>query len=132
MTRFKMDAHERGLHERLSKDPELRAVYLAELSTRPLPVQFVLLRRFMGWTQERLARELGLKQTHISRLEKPGSDHRAEHYARAAAKFGARLAFIPRGMKIVPDNAEALDGHSLTAEPRRSYSAAKKKRRDPR
>ncbi len=128
MTRIKRDAHERILLERFKSDPGYRAAFMEELSTRPLPVQFVLLRRFMGWTQERLARELGLKQTHISRLEKPGSDHRAEHYARAAAKFGARLAFIPRGMKLVPEDVGAFEGHSMTAESRRPYRAPKRRR----
>ncbi|MBI5243704.1 MAG: helix-turn-helix domain-containing protein [Elusimicrobia bacterium] len=70
--------------------------------TRPLPVQVALLRRFLGKTQEELARALGLKQTHISRLEKGDSDHLLSLYKRAAGKMGAHLALIPDDMAIIP------------------------------
>lgn len=126
MSSIKLDEHEKDLIARLKDYPEYAAVFLEEVSTRPLQIQFYILRRLMGWTQERLARELGLKQTHISRLEKVGSNHRAELYSRAAAKFGARLAFIPAGMKIVPIKEFPGKTHSLAAERGRPYLTKRK------
>ncbi|MBI3505882.1 MAG: helix-turn-helix transcriptional regulator [Proteobacteria bacterium] len=70
--------------------------------TRPLPVQVALLRRFLGMTQEQLAKTLGLKQTHISRLEKIDSDHLLSLYKRVAEKMGAHLALVPDDMVMVP------------------------------
>lgn len=83
-------------------DPEYAAEYFAELSTRPLPVQAALLRRLTGMTQEKLARGLGLRQTHVSRLEKEGSDHRLSLYRRVAEQLGARLVMVPKDMVLVP------------------------------
>ena len=63
---------DKDVRKAIETDPEYAAEYFQELMTRPLPVQVALLRRLLGKTQEELARELGLKQTHISRLEKGG------------------------------------------------------------
>ena len=79
----------------IAKDPAYAEEYFAELSRRPLPVQLALLRRLKGLTQAELADEMGLKQTHVSRLEKTGSDHLLSAYLRAAQALGARLAFVP-------------------------------------
>lgn len=86
----------------IDSDPEYAAAYFEELMRRPLPVQLALLRKLLGMTQEELGRALHLKQTHISRLEKSGSDHLLSLYTRAAQKLRARLAFIPDGMVLVP------------------------------
>ena len=126
MSAIKLDEHEKDLAARMKAHPEYATAFLDELSTRPLPLQFVVLRRIMGWTQERLAKELGLKQTHISRLEKVGSSHRAELYSRAAAKFGARLAFIPAGMRLVAADDGTAMTHSLAAERGRPYRAKRR------
>ena len=79
----------------IEKDPAYAAEYFDELSRRPLPVQLALLRRLKGLTQAELAGEMGLKQTHVSRLEKPDSDHLLSAYLRAAQALGARLALVP-------------------------------------
>ena len=79
----------------IAKDPAYAAEYFKELSRRPLPVQLALLRRLKGLTQAELADEMGLKQTHVSRLEKPDSDHLLSAYLRAAKALGARLALVP-------------------------------------
>ena len=79
----------------IAKDPAYAAEYFDELSRRPLPVQLALLRRLKGLTQAELAGEMGLKQTHVSRLEKPDSDHLLSAYLRAAQALGARLALVP-------------------------------------
>lgn len=86
----------------IESDPEYAAEYFEELMTRPLPVQVALLRQFLGMTQEQLAKALGLKQTHVSRLEKVDSDHLLSLYKRAAEKMGAHLALIPDNMVIIP------------------------------
>lgn len=79
----------------ISSDPAYAAEYFDELSRRPLPVQLALLRRLKGLTQAELADEMGLKQTHVSRLERADSDHLLSAYLRAARALGARLAFVP-------------------------------------
>lgn len=92
----------RDVRKAIESDPEYAADYFEELMTRPLPVQVMLLRRFLGMTQEELARALGLKQTHVSRLEKVDSDHLLSLYKRAAEKMGAHLALVPDNMVIIP------------------------------
>lgn len=79
----------------IADDPAYAAEYFDELSMRPLPVQLALLRRLKGLTQAELADEMGLKQTHVSRLERADSDHLLSAYLRAAEALGARLAFVP-------------------------------------
>lgn len=86
----------------IESDPEYAAEYFKELMSRPLPVQVMLLRRFLGMTQEDLAKALKLRQTHISRLEKVDSDHLVSLYKRAAEKMGAHLALVPDNMVIIP------------------------------
>lgn len=90
------------IRKTILSDPEYAAGYFEELMSRPLPVQLALLRRFLGMTQEDLAKALGLKQTHISRLEKVDSDHLLSLYKRAAQKMGAHLAIVPENMTLIP------------------------------
>lgn len=93
---------DRDVRKAIESDPEYAAEYFEELMTRPLPVQVALLRQFLGMTQEQLAKALGLKQTHVSRLEKVDSDHLLSLYKRAAEKMGAHLALVPDNMMIIP------------------------------
>ncbi len=86
---------DRDVKRAIAKDPAFAQEYFAELARRPLPVQLALLRRMKGLSQAQLAEELGLKQTHVSRLEKPDSDHLLSAYLRAAQALGTRLAFVP-------------------------------------
>lgn len=92
----------KDVRKAIESDPEYAAEYFEELMTRPLPVQVTLLRQFLGMTQEELAGALGLKQTHVSRLEKVDSDHLLSLYKRAAEKMGAHLALVPDNMVIIP------------------------------
>ncbi|MBI2071040.1 MAG: helix-turn-helix transcriptional regulator [Elusimicrobia bacterium] len=85
----------------IESDPEYAAEYFEELMQRPLPVQIALLRKYLGMTQEQLAKALHLKQTHISRLENVDSDHLLSLYKRAAEKMGAHLAVVPENMTLV-------------------------------
>ena len=78
---------------------------------RELSAQFAELRKRLGKTQEQVADLLSLKQPHISRLEKPGSDHRTSLYQRAANALGARIALIPNDMVLIPKKKlEELEG----------------------
>jgi DNA-binding XRE family transcriptional regulator len=96
MTRADDNTHfDPDVRDAIESDPEFAAGYFEELRRRPLPVQFRLLRKFLGLSQAELARSLGLKQTHISRLEKDGSDHLLSLYERAAGKLGAHVAIVP-------------------------------------
>lgn len=80
-----------------------------DLTRLPLPAQLAALRRRLGLTQEEVAEQLSLKQTHISRLEKSGSDHRTSLYGRAAGALGARLALIPEDMVLVPKKRDGAE-----------------------
>lgn len=102
MTARKTPEFDKDVRKTIESDPEYAMEYFEELSTRPLPVQLTLLRRFLGLTQEALAQALGLKQTHISRLENVDSNHLLSLYIRAAKKLGARLAIVPDGMALIP------------------------------
>lgn len=93
---------DKDVRKAIESDPEYAAEYFEELMTRPLPVQLALLRKFLGLTQEELAEAIGLRQTHVSRLEKVGSDHLLSLYQRVASKLGAHLAIVPSSMAIVP------------------------------
>jgi DNA-binding XRE family transcriptional regulator len=88
----------------IASDPEYATEYFEELITRPLPLQVALLRRFLGMTQEGLAKSLHMKQTHISRLEKIDSDHLLSLYKKAAERLGAHLAIVPNNMVLIPKN----------------------------
>ncbi len=98
----KVPEFNRDVRKAIESDPEYAAEYFEELMARPLPVQVTLLRQFLGMTQEELGRALGLKQTHVSRLEKEDSDHLLSLYKRAAEKMGAHLALVPDNMVIIP------------------------------
>ena len=98
----KQTGFDKDVRKTIESDPEYAAEYFEELMTRPLPVQVALLRQFLGMTQEQLAKALGLKQTHVSRLEKVDSDHLLSLYKRAAEKMGAHLALVPDDMVVIP------------------------------
>lgn len=65
-------------------------------------MQFALLRRFLGVTQEELGESMGIRQTHVSRMEKDDSDHLISLYEKAARKLGAHLALVLPDMVLVP------------------------------
>jgi len=93
---------DRDVRKAIESDPEYAAEYFEELMSRPLPVQVALLRKFLGLTQEDLAKAIGMKQTHVSRLERIDSDHLLSLYQRVAGKLGAHLAIVPEAMALVP------------------------------
>ncbi len=102
MNKKKEIEFDKDVRNAIESDPEYAAEYFEELMTRPLPVQLTLLRKFLGMTQEVLAKALHMKQTHISRLEKVDSDHLLSLYKRAAEKLGAHLVIVPDDMTLVP------------------------------
>lgn len=102
MKKIKNVNFDSDVRKAIESDPEYAAEYFKELMTRPLPVQLALLRNFIGLSQEELAASMGLKQTHVSRLEKAGSDHLMSMYNKAADKLGAYLAIVPESMALVP------------------------------
>ena len=95
MKKTKDEGPTEDVRREIADNPPYAAEYFRELALRPLPVQLTLLRRLKGMTQAELADEMGLKQTHVSRLEKPDSDHLLSAYLRAAQALGARLALVP-------------------------------------
>jgi len=101
MSARKIPEFDKDVRKAIESDPEYAMEYFEELKIRPLPVQLTLLRKFLGLTQEDLAKALGLKQTHISRLEKVDSDHLLSLYRRAAKKLGAHLAIVPNDMVLI-------------------------------
>ena len=102
MNKKRGNGFDKDVRKAIESDPEYAVAYFEELMTRPLPVQLALLRKFLGMSQEELAKALRLKQTHVSRLEKADSDHLLSLYKRAAEKLGAHLAIVPENMALVP------------------------------
>jgi hypothetical protein len=92
---------ERDTWKRIREDAEFAAEFFADLSKRPIGVQFGVLRRLRGLTQERVASGLRRKQNYVSKLEKPGLDHLVSHYEKAARVLGGRLAIIPEGARLI-------------------------------
>lgn len=105
MKRKPTERLDRDVLEALRTDPAYASEYFDELSHRPLPVQVALLRRVLGLTQHELATAVGIRQTHVSRLEKAGSDHLMSLYERVAVKLGARIALLPERMTVVERKA---------------------------
>ncbi|OGR86926.1 MAG: hypothetical protein A3A86_06570 [Elusimicrobia bacterium RIFCSPLOWO2_01_FULL_60_11] len=93
---------DRDVVKHLKRDPEYAAAYLEELAKAPLPLQLAILRRIRGFTQEKMAAGLHVKQAYISKLEKLGSNHLVRNYEKAARMLHGRIAIIPEGMKLVP------------------------------
>jgi transcriptional regulator with XRE-family HTH domain len=102
MSKARLTGFDADLRNAIATDPEFAAAYFEELQREPLAVQLCLLRNHLGWTQAKLAKSMGLKQTHVSRLENRESDHLMSLYQKAAEKLGARLAIVPNGMTLVP------------------------------
>lgn len=92
---------ERDTWKRIQEDPEFASAFFEDLSERPIPVQFAVLRRFRGYSQDKIASRLHRKQNYISKLEKPGLDHLVSHYEKAVKHLHGRLAIIPEGVKLV-------------------------------
>ncbi|MCX5789926.1 MAG: helix-turn-helix transcriptional regulator [Elusimicrobia bacterium] len=92
---------ERDTWKRIQADSELAAEFFGDLSERPIAVQFAVLRRLRGMTQEKMASRLHRRQNYVSKLEQPGLDHLISHYARAVKFLHGRLAIIPDGAKLV-------------------------------
>ncbi|MBI4370837.1 MAG: helix-turn-helix transcriptional regulator, partial [Elusimicrobia bacterium] len=84
MNKKKVSPFDHDVVKRLKEDSEYAEAYFEELGKAPLPLQLAILRRLNGVTQEKLAAKLHVKQTYVSKLEKPGSDHLFSNYERAA------------------------------------------------
>ncbi len=87
--------------KQLRRDPEYASAYLEELAKVPLSSQLAILRRLRGFTQEKVASNLHVKQAHISKLEKPKTDHLLSNYEKAARMLHGRLMIVPDEIKLV-------------------------------
>lgn len=91
---------EKDTWERIRKDSEFATLFFEDLSERPISVQFAILRRLRGLSQEKIASQLHRKQNYISKLEKVGEDHLISQYEKAVKLLHGRLAIIPEGVKL--------------------------------
>ena len=96
---------ERDTWKRVQEDPEFASAFFEDLSERPIAVQFAILRRLKGLSQEKIASRLHRRQNYISKLERPGMDHLISHYEKAVKFLHGRLAIIPEGVKLVVEGA---------------------------
>lgn len=92
---------DRDVMKRIKDDAEFAEAYYEELSERPISIQFAILRRLLGVTQEKLASMLRVKQSYVSKLEREGSDHLISNYEKAVSLLHGRLAIIPKGARVV-------------------------------
>jgi hypothetical protein len=86
--------------KRIQEDSEFASEFFDDLSERPIAVQFAILRRLQGLTQEKMAARLHRRQNYVSKLEKPGIDHLISHYEKAVKFLHGRLAIIPDGAQV--------------------------------
>ena len=87
--------------ERLHSDPEFAKAFVEAYRKESIPLQMMLLRTLAGISQAQLANKLGVQQTHLSRLEKDGSDHVVSAYEKVGQLLHAKLVLIPDGTQIV-------------------------------
>ena len=92
----------KDIRESIKKDPEYAKEFFEAISDEPLPVQIALLRRVSGISQEDVASRLHVKQTHVSRLEKKGSDHLLSTYEKLAKILRSKIIVVPEHYKVVP------------------------------
>ena len=90
-----------GLIARLKRDSRFAKAFFEAYMEASVPIQAALLRTMLGVTQAELAQKLGVKQTHFSRLEKDGTNHKIAIYGKIAKQLGGRIAILPAGVKLV-------------------------------
>lgn len=90
----------------LREDPKFAKAFFEAYIRESVPLQAMLLRTLGGISQAQLADKLGVKQTHLSRLEKDGSDHVISVYEKLGRLLHAKLALIPDGAKIALNEKE--------------------------
>ena len=87
--------------EKVRSDPEFAKAFFEAYLKESIPLQVTLLRTLAGIPQVKLAKKLRIKQTHLSRLEKDGSDHVISIYKKMGNLLNAKLALIPNEAEIV-------------------------------
>lgn len=88
-----------------------RAEYAARHACNSISAQIFFLRERRGWTQADLARETGMKQPAISRLERSGQNVTLGTLARIAEAFDVALSvrFVPfseMAIEVAHDNLD--------------------------
>lgn len=102
MKRLNNSPISRDIRENIKKDPEYAREFYEAISDESLPVQMALIRRVSGISQEDVASRLHVKQTHVSRLERTGSDHLLSTYEKMAKILRSKIVIVPKHFKIVP------------------------------
>ena len=87
--------------EKVRGDPKFAKTFFEAYLKESLPIQVTLLRTLTRIPQIKLAKHLGVKQTHLSRLEKDGTDHVISIYKKMGKALHAKLALIPDDAEIV-------------------------------
>ena len=101
--KYKNDSpFDKDVRDKLKHYPKYAQAYFEAISDEPLPIQIALLRRAYGISQEDIAAKLHLKQAHISRLEKKGSDHLISTYEKIARLLHSKILIVPEHTKVVP------------------------------
>lgn len=92
----------RDIRESIKADPEYAQEFFEAISDEPLSIQIALIRRVSGISQEAVASRLHVKQTHVSRLEKNGSNHLLSTYEKMAKILHSKIVIVPEHFKVVP------------------------------
>lgn len=84
-------------------DPENQREIEAVRERAAMVAQLIAIRELKGWTQEELARQVGMKQSAIARFEGDSTMPRIDTVLKIARALGAKLTFLP----LNPDMEEA-------------------------
>ncbi len=103
---------EKDTWKRLKEDPALAESFFEELIERPLAVQVSMLRRMRGISQIKLAAEMHITQSYLSKLEKEDSDHLIGIYEKLAKRLKGKLAIIPEGARIITSSCHSKLPHA--------------------
>jgi transcriptional regulator with XRE-family HTH domain len=76
-------------------DPENQREIEAIRERAAMVAQLVAIREQKGWTQEELARRVGMKQSAIARFEGDSSMPRIDTVFKIARALGAKMTFMP-------------------------------------
>jgi transcriptional regulator with XRE-family HTH domain len=80
-------------------DPESQREIEVIRKRAAMVAELIAIREHKGWTQEKLAKEAGMKQSAIARFEGGSTMPRIDTIFKVAMALGVKMMFMPDGME---------------------------------